>query len=406
MSSSLDRKDYKTSIPQLSKDINWFKDNNVKVNKIVVDLTGGKANNIGEYAEYFQELTTGYFKAIVGDLDYLVSHEAYLVQLETDVGTFGFLTADSAVIQDLEVGNLHIGGETINVYTLANDTFAMATQLQTDLLNTNQLVAQANRDAQGALNSLADIENVIGALEWIKNHGEYSQTVTEDTVVAEGKWYFSRSGTSPDYVYERVIPADDANPHDLGLYELENVDRAIANYVSNHLALIDNGLALQTDGSQARVEILTGRYRATNDTTVLDGKRYFTESGGEYTLVDSPTGNPQSQGWYEIYDDGLKLIGTFGETLAQYGTVARIGDESQFHITIDPIIEKEIGFWRGSEDTPANKVAFVSGDQLHITKTVVLQQMDIGTQGAGGGQWSWAVHKINSKNNLYLKWNG
>ena len=41
-----------------------------------------------------------------------------------------------------------------------------------------------------------------------------------------------------------------------------------------------------------------GVYQLTNDTTVVDGRFYFTITG---TAVASPTGNPKSQGWYE-YD--------------------------------------------------------------------------------------------------------
>ena len=41
-------------------------------------------------------------------------------------------------------------------------------------------------------------------------------------------------------------------------------------------------------------------------------------------------------------------------------------------------------------------------------QSVVLQQMDVGTPIAndGKGQWSWKVHEVDSRNNLYLKWLG
>ena len=43
-------------------------------------------------------------------------------------------------------------------------------------------------------------------------------------------------------------------------------------------------------------------YKASTDTEVVAGKMYFTLSGGVYTPVASPTGNPSTAGYYEIDD--------------------------------------------------------------------------------------------------------
>lgn len=61
------------------------------------------------------------------------------------------------------------------------------------------------------------------------------------------------------------------------------------------------------------------------------------------------------------------------------------------------------------------EVAYITGQKLYITKSVVLQQMDLGrqideidpiTQESGKGQWSWKIHEVDGKNNMYLKWLG
>lgn len=55
------------------------------------------------------------------------------------------------------------------------------------------------------------------------------------------------------------------------------------------------------------------------------------------------------------------------------------------------------------------EVAYISNQQLYITQSVVLQQMDLGIPASDGGdgQWSWKVHKnANGQNNLNLKWIG
>lgn len=99
--------------------------------------------------------------------------------------------------------------------------------------------------------------------------------------------------------------------------------------------------------------------------------------------------------------DGIKQI-------AQYGEDAIIGDEDEFHIKITANYENSgeprLSFYRDGN----NEVAYISGDKLYITQSVVLQQMDVGTQVINGGlgQWSWKVHEVNDMNNLYLKWLG
>lgn len=210
----------------------------------------------------------------------------------------------------------------------------------------------ANSYAIGALNSLGEVEKVIDALNWIAEHGEYS--LTQDTEVQEGKWYFVRSGSSPNYIYT-VVDAPSGNPNTQGWYQLDSVDTAISNYVASHLALTDEGLSLQTDGVNTRILLSAA---------------------------------------------GLVIKGPAGETVASYGSDTIIGNEQGFHIKIDGT---ELGFYDN-----AQKVAYINGNKLYITQSVVLQQMDIGTtvSDGGEGQWSWKVHKINNKNNLYLKWNG
>lgn len=42
-----------------------------------------------------------------------------------------------------------------------------------------------------------------------------------------------------------------------------------------------------------------GTYVASTDSTVQEGKTYYTKSGDSYTVVESPTGNPSSSGYYE-----------------------------------------------------------------------------------------------------------
>ena len=99
--------------------------------------------------------------------------------------------------------------------------------------------------------------------------------------------------------------------------------------------------------------------------------------------------------------DGLVLFDQNGSQVAKYGTNTIIGDEYGFHVKIT---NSRLSFYRDG----VNEVAYISGDKLYITQSVVLQQMDVGTPASDGGlgQWSWKVHEVNGQNNLYLKWLG
>ena len=101
--------------------------------------------------------------------------------------------------------------------------------------------------------------------------------------------------------------------------------------------------------------------------------------------------------------DGVVLYGTDGKVVGKYGATAQIGDSAGFHIEMDGT---ELGFYQGTR-----KVAYISNNQLYITQSVVLQQMDLGipVNSGGLGQWTWKVHpngQTPSRNNLNLKWIG
>ena len=111
----------------------------------------------------------------------------------------------------------------------------------------------AHTAANSALTGLATVEDVVGTLNWISEHGTYA--ATSDTEVQPGKLYFTRtgSGTEADpYVYT-VVDNPTGDPSTLGYYELTGVDEAVANYVATHLALTDEGLYVLADGSDWKV---------------------------------------------------------------------------------------------------------------------------------------------------------
>lgn len=250
----------------------------------------------------------------------------------------------------------------------------------------------ARQSANQAIEQASFIENVVGVVDWIATHATYA--LSNDTSVVPNTLYFTLTGeavttptgspadngyyelvngvyvlstdTSVDQqktyytVVASVVNTPTGNPSTSGYYELVDVKEGVSNYVSTHLALINDGLLLQNDTSNG------------------------------YRLLISPT-------------NGIELYSPTGK-MASYGSSAVIGDANGFHIQIT---DQRLSFYRDA----TNEVAYVSGDKLYITQSVVLQQMDIGTTVAnnGLGQWSWKVHANAdnpARNNLYLKWIG
>lgn len=155
------------------------------------------------------------------------------------------------------------------------------------------------------------------------------------------------------------------------------------------------------------LDLLTknGQYELTVDTEVQEGKWYFVRSGSGtqgdpyiYNAVQTPTGDPNAQGWYELIgineaiqnyvsshlvldNEGLRLqsdasgtsillsalrgvvlYGTNGTEIASYGSTAIIGNALDFHIEID---NQEIGFYQGS-----NRVAYMNGAELYVENSL------------------------------------
>ena len=98
----------------------------------------------------------------------------------------------------------------------------------------------------------------------------------------------------------------------------------------------------------------TPTYTASADTSVQAGKTYYTESGGVYTKVTSPTGNPSTSGYYEM-DPTPQIpfiIGDLYEGVVYWdrqlmsiaeSAIAAIGDFNAFEqdLTLYRAIERE-----------------------------------------------------------------
>lgn len=247
-----------------------------------------------------------------------------------------------------------------NAQTAANNAQSSADAAQASADNAALHASNANAYANSALDQLGVVQDVVGVLDLLSTNATYQLTADEELV--PGKWYFTRSGTAPDYIYT-VVTNPDAG--DLGTYyEMVSIDESVQNYLVSKLAVTEDGLWVQDPTMQTKI------------------------------LLSAI--------------DGVVLYGPEGTVVGKYGSTAQIGNSAGCHITLSGT---RLGFWRGSETDPKNEIAYIDGQKLYITQSVVLQQMDLGiTVNDGGlGQWSWKVHANGaspSRNNLNLKWIG
>ena len=275
----------------------------------------------------------------------------------------------------------------------ADEATSAATIATTAAKNAGDQAVKAYNAANNSITQLGVVEDVVGALTWISQHGTYQ--LTSDQEVLDGKFYFTLTGTivdnptgNPNHngYYELVngiyilstdtsvdsektyytVVAAQSNPSSSpeGYYEVRDIDQAVSQYIATHLALDEGGLHVVNGAS--RMDL-------------------------------SPSGG------IDIWSNSRKI--------AHYGENAQLGDANGFHIRIDG---NELGFFNGG----GVRIAYLNGQQLYITKSVVLQQMDLGTPygyvdpvtaEVGKGQWSWKVHPNSEnppKNNLNLKWIG
>lgn len=165
----------------------------------------------------------------------------------------------------------------------ANTAAGVAWQ-HADDANTAAIAAQgsataANTAANDALIQLATVEDVIGTVNWITEHGTYS--LTQDAQVDDSKVYYTRSGSGTQadpYIYTAV-----AEPTASGLstyYEL-HIDAALSQYVASHLALTNAGLYVLKDNNGYKLLC------SNTGVSVIDAQGHVVATYGESITFDS-----------------------------------------------------------------------------------------------------------------------
>ena len=255
--------------------------------------------------------------------------------------------------------------------------------------------AQASADsalhsAQQAEYGLAEVENVVGTLNWIAQHGSFVLTadetpidgklyytleggvyaLTADTALADHKQYYALDDgeyvpvTSPDVseiatYYERsgmaVTKVDNPTAGDMSTYFEAWVGDSVQNYIASHLWLDDYGLNLTVD------------------------------TGSGYRLHEGTVDGSKPMGMYVLDVDGT-VVSSFGETV-------QIGAESGAHVSISG---NRLSFIANGQE-----VAYVAIDDngesvFYMTKAIIVQDLRF-------AKWQW---KSRDNENLSLRWTG
>ena len=175
---------------------------------------------------------------------------------------------------------------------------ATARQAATEAVESAETAQDAAEAAQGsadyareaadkAIFSLTDLENVVGTVNWIAEHGEY--VLTEDTAIVDGKPYYTRSGTSPDYIY--TVVAEPVASELSTYYEL-HLDESVQNFLASHIWLDQYGLNIAVSNTNAyRI------HQGTVDGTKTMGMYVIDASGNivaDFTASSSQIGKSSS----------------------------------------------------------------------------------------------------------------
>lgn len=311
------------------------------------------------------------------------------VQLAEGAGEMAKIASDSATEAQASAEK---------AYRYADDAYTSAQEA-------GESAASAKDSATHALYDLGIVEDIVGILDLLAKNGNYTETL--DTEPIENKWYFQSVGTvlEPEYAVVTEIPTEYLKTKDT----LIDAEKTYYEYDSVEEEYVEVETPIEADLGNyyeySNSPYLHGYYELTS---IKDAIRNYVSSQLVLTSAGLWLMNPNINTRLLLSSqNGMQVISD-GKVLASYGTEARIGDPESFHITLT---NNRLGFWRGVETSSANEIAYISGEQLYITKSVVLQQMDLGITALNGGlgQWSWKVHAngdAEPRNNLNLKWIG
>ena len=324
------------------------------------------------------------------------------------------VAAGSNVYTTDNVNPLNIGGKNLLVGTSANKSKATT--------STTSYVTQALYDTpnQATLSALGFSVNdeVTLSFDWeITNATTYGNARIE--------WYGQKDSTSMTYIAPLINP--------FATFSASNTSGHVATTVKlTSATILSKRLVLRIDNSNLTLTIsnlkLEKGNKATDWTPAPEDAETYTDNAVsvaknelDQSKIDTVSDSTSLLENINAISDQITLLAskinfgniTVADNLARLNTAVSIdtntstiyvGDQNGMHLRLIGGSDPRLGFYQQDQ-----QVAYINNNQLYINKSVVLQQMDVGTPLSNGknGQWSWKVHQNSSgQNNLYLKWLG
>ena len=205
-----------------------------------------------------------------------------------------------------------------SAHEAADQAWAYADSAHDAADEANRQAVRATSYANDSLAQLSIVEDVVGTLNWITTHATYK--ATEDTEVREGKWYFTKSGSTYN-----VVIAPSGNPSEQGWYEVDSIDEAVSNYVASHLALTSAGLWVTKDNQGYKILL------ANDGMKVYDNAGHIVSTFGESITFDAE--RPQYIGGEDAYiifhdtdNDNVPDTITIGGNIIMSGSDTTLSD--------------------------------------------------------------------------------
>lgn len=185
--------------------------------------------------------------------------------------------------------------------------------------NAQTAAGNAQTAADNALVSLSTVEDVVGILTWITEHG--TMTTQAGGTFVPGQVYFIADPAGDYYVggnYYSVVPEPRAA--DIDSYYVLTVDESVQNYVATHIVVDTEGLWIIPDSGGNKVLIATGA----GSTYTTAGTYIVGKVGGVDTVLASFTASGAQIGIDDNSHVSIKPNGIdfFAKENAPIGTVS------------------------------------------------------------------------------------
>ena len=189
----------------------------------------------------------------------------------------------------------------------------------------------ASTAANSALGQLGVVQDVVGVLDYVAQHGGF--VLTQDQSIQEGKVYFTYDSTTGDY-----SPVIDPQASALSTYYevSEDYDDVMGDFIMAHLAVTSRGLWVLPSGVGSSTTPASGESQADSDARQGGGYKVLLSSGGMYiydgsgNLVrsDLPSGTNFASGrdWHMGGNDAYISYDASEGTITIGGSSINLGD--------------------------------------------------------------------------------